>query len=117
MRKRTVKSGLIWILTGVVLITLSTFYHGHIARIFLLSEISETLFFFAGLIVGGIACCVGIIIAFVGMVLKHEIDGNVRFSRLLILLSVAVSIFFFLFFMSVSEREQPDIKPGEIINI
>jgi hypothetical protein len=117
MRKRTVKSGLIWSLSGVVLITMATFYHGLITRIFLLSEISETLFFFTGLIVGGVACCVGIIIAFVGMLLKNEIDGNVRFSHLVILLSAAIAIFFFLFFMSVSDRDQQDIKPGEIIYI
>jgi hypothetical protein len=117
MRKRTVRSGLIWTLGGVVLITLATFYHSHIATFFLLSGMAETLFIFIGLIIGGIACFAGIMISFVGMLRRNGHDGEVRIAHFVILLTAAISIFFFLFFISIADNNQPDMGPGEIITI
>jgi hypothetical protein len=108
---------LIWALSGVVLITLATFYHSHIATLFLFSGMAETLFMFIGLIIGGIACCAGIMVSFVGMVRKNANDGEVRIAHFVVLLTAAISIFFFLFFMSISGNDQPDMDPGEIITI
>lgn len=117
MRKRTVRSGLIWALSGVVLITLATFFHSHIATLFLLSGMAETLLIFIGLIIGGIACCTGIMISFVGMVRKNGNDGEAGIGHFVVLLTAAIAIFFFLFFMSITENNRPDMDPGEIITI
>lgn len=117
MRKRTIKSGLNLILAGVVSITLATFYHSHVARILLLSAGGETFFILMGLFLGSIACCLGILLTFTGMLRKSGNGPDVRLFYPLILLMSALVIFFFLFFMSKSNNEPPSLEPGESINI
>jgi hypothetical protein len=117
MRKRTIKSGLNLILTGVVSITLATFYHPHIAGILMLSAGGETYFILLGLLLGGITCCLGILLTFAGMLLNAGNGPDVRLCYPLILLTSALIIFFFLFFMSMSNNEPPGLAPGETINI
>jgi hypothetical protein len=117
MRKSTIKSGLNLILAGVVSITLATFYHSHVARIFLLSAGGETYFVLLGLFLGGITCCLGILLTFAGMLLKAGNAPDVRLYYHLILLTSALVIFFFLFFMSMSNNEPPGLEPGETVNI
>jgi len=117
MRKRTVKYGLNTILAGVVSITLATFYHAYIARIFLLSHGGEAILVLLALILGGIACCFGIIATFSGMLRKSSNEPNVRLSYTIVFLASALIIFFFLFFLSISNREEPDLEPGRSITI
>jgi len=117
MRKRTVKSGLNLILAGVVSITLATFYHTHIARILFLSLGTETILVLLGILLGGILCLSGILVAFVGLLRKAGNTRDVRLSYNIILLAAALVIFFFLFSISVSNNEQPGSEPGESITI
>lgn len=117
MRKRTVKSGLNLVLAGVVSITLATFYHSHIARILFLSTGDETILVLLGLFLGGLLCCMGILIALAGVLRKTGNGKDVRLRYTLILLTSALLIFFSLFFVSMSDTEPPGLEPGETITI
>ena len=105
------------ILIGVVSITLATFYHTGIARLLLLSEGGETMLVLIALSIGGVACCFGIIATFAGMVRKPLNEPNIRLAYTVILLISAIMIFFFLFLMSMSNREEPGLEPGQSITI
>lgn len=117
MRKRTIKSGLNLILAGVVSITLATFYHSHFARMLLLSVGEETIFILAGLLFGGGVAFVGILLTLAGMLRKTGNGREVRLCYTLVLLASALIIFFFLFFLSDGNSDQPGLKPGESITI
>jgi len=117
MRKGTVKTGFNLILAGVVSITLATFYHGHVARLLLLSPGGETIFVLLGFLVGGAAGCIGILVALAGMVLGSGKDQDVRLSYTVILLASALVIYFFLSYMSITGTEPPMLEPGETITI
>lgn len=117
MRKRTVKTGFNLILAGVVSLILATFYHGHVARLLLLSPGGETVFVLLGLLAGAGAGSIGILVAMAGVVLGPGKGQEVRLSYTVILLASALVIYFFLSYLSLTGTEQPMLEPGETITI
>jgi hypothetical protein len=117
MRKRTVKTGFNLLLAGVVSLILATFYHGHVARLLLLSPGGETVFVFMGLLVGAGTGALGILLALAGVVLAPGKEQEVRLSYTLILLTSAIVIYFFLSYQSLTDTEPPRQETGETITI
>jgi hypothetical protein len=117
MRKRTVKTGFNMLLAGVVSLILATFYHGHVARLLLLSPGGETVFIFLGFLVGAGAGSLGILVALAGVVLAPGKEQEVRLSYTLILLTSAIVIYLFLSYLSLTSSEPPRLEPGETITI
>jgi len=117
MRKRTVKTGFNLILVGVLSLILATFYHGHVARLLLLSPGGETFFVLLGFLVGGAAGCLGILVALAGMVLGPGKVQEVRLSYTVILLASALVIYLTLSYLSMTGSEPPSLEPGETITI
>lgn len=117
MRKRTVKTGSIMLLAGVVSLILATFYHGHVARLLLLSPGGEAVFVFLGFLVGAGAGSLGILLALAGVLLAPGKEQEVRLSYTLILLASAIVIYLFLSYLSITSSEPPRLEPGETITI
>jgi uncharacterized membrane protein YgaE (UPF0421/DUF939 family) len=117
MRKRIVKTGSNLLLAGVVSLILATFYHGHVARLLLLSPGGETVFIFLGFLVGTGAGSLGILLALAGVVLAPRKEQEVRLSYTLILLASAIVIYLFLSYLSLTGTEQPRLEPCETITI
>ena len=117
MRKKTVKTGFNLILAGVVSLILATFYHGHIARLLLLSQGGETIFVLLGFLVGGAAGCLGILVVLAGMLLGPGKEQGIRLSYTVILLASALVIYIFLSFLSITGTEPSGLEPGETITI
>jgi hypothetical protein len=117
MRKRTIKLGLKLILAGVVSLILATFYHEHIARLFLLSPDSETIFIWLGFFSGGILGCLGIMVTMTGLVRSAGEGPSVRLTYTLILLSASLIIYFYLLYASFITPEPARLLPGETITI
>jgi hypothetical protein len=117
VRKRTVKTGFNLFLAGVVSLILATFYHGHIARLLLLSPGGETVFVLLGFLVGAGAGSLGILVALAGVVLAPRKEQEVRLSYTLILFVSALVIYLFLSYLSITGSEQPRLEPGETITI
>ena len=117
MRKRTVKTGLNLILTGIVPLILASFYHGHIARLLFLSPEAEIMLVYLGFIFGCLSGCVGILVTVFGLARSAGKAQYVSLAHTIILLIAAISIYFFLFYASFTNTEPPKLRPGETITI
>src|SRR5512136_584437 len=117
MRKQTVRTGMNFILAGVVMLILATFYHGHIARLFYLSPAGEAMFIYLGFFLGGMSGCLGILITVVGLARSAGKGPEVRLRYTIIFLAAALILYFFLFYESLSTSETPRLRPGETIII
>ncbi len=117
MRKQTVKSGMNFILAGVVTLILATFYHGHIATLFYLSPAGEAMLIYLGFFLGGASGCLGILITVVGLARSPGRVPDVRLGYTVIFLVAALIIYFFLFYESLTTTEAPRLRPGETIII
>jgi hypothetical protein len=117
MRKRTVKTGSNLLLAGVVSLILATFYHGHVARLLLLSPGGETVFIFLGFLVGAGAGSLGILLTLAGVVLAPGKEQEVRLSYTLILLASAIVIYLLLSYLSLTSSEPTRLEPGDTITI
>lgn len=117
MRKSTVKFGLNLVCTGVVLVTLATFFHDQLAWLLSLSPGGETRFVFWGFFWGGMAGCMGIVVTMFGF-LRSSVGGQgINLTPTLIALVVAALVFFSLMFYSFTASEPPKLRPGETITI
>ncbi len=117
MRKRTVKTGLNLILTGIVPLILASFYHGHIARLLFLSPETEIMFVYLGFVFGCLSGCVGILVTVFGLACNAGKAPYVSLAHTIILLVAAIIIYFFLFYASFTNTEPPKLRPGETITI
>jgi len=117
MRKGTVKSGLNLLLAAVVPLILATFYHERIARLLLLSPYSETMIIFLGFFWSGVSGCLGILVIVTGLVLNAGKGPEVRLAPTVVLLGVALILYFFLFYSSFTTTEPAKLRPGETITI
>jgi H+/Cl- antiporter ClcA len=117
MRKSTVKLGLNCIIAAIVSVTLASYFHQEIARLFFLSGEAEARFVFFGLFWGGILGGIGVIIVTFGFLRTPSIEHNVQLTPTILVL-IAVSILFFVLFISFFKSPEPThVRPGETITV
>ena len=117
MNKRTVKSGLNLISAGIVAITLSTFFNSDVTQLLSLTISGQRRFIVFGLFCGGLCSGLGIMIALAGALNSRADSRDIRLLRSMLVLIVAILLFFTLFFRSINSPQPPPLKPGETIII
>lgn len=119
MRKRTVRNGLRLLFAALLLIVLASFYHGGIAGLLSLSPGNEQRFYGLVMFVAAGIGGYGVMLSVFGLLLPADRrDAGVRVFPLLLLLALAVFLFFYLFVSSFNEPvEDEPLRPGNTITI
>ena len=117
MRKKTVKLGLNYILAGIVLVTIATFFHEEVAWLFLLSPGGEARFTFLGLFVGGMSGGAGVLISTIGLLRGPSSEKDIYLMPTLLILAAMLFLFFMLLYSSFLNPEPQLVRPGETITI
>ena len=117
MRRKTVRSGLRYILTGIVFIMLATFFHEEIARLLFLGLGGRSEVTFLGFFFGGVFGGFGVLIAALGFMQNGGDETGVRLGPTILLILGAIILFFYLAFSSFTHPAPSEPAPGESINI
>lgn len=117
MRKSTVKRGLNCIIAGIVSVTLASYFHQEIARLFLLSGEAEARLVFLGLFWGGIFGILGVIMAAFGFLRAPSTEHNTHIVPTLLVLITIIILFFVLFFSFFKSLEPHHSSPDETITV
>ena len=116
MRKTTVKTGLTVITAGIITVTVVTFCHEWLARLFFLPHESEMRLIVIGLFWGGLFGGLGAVITVAGF-FRASGGREVRILPVLLFLAVAVILFFVLFYSTLEHPAPPRLRPGETVTI
>jgi hypothetical protein len=119
MRKRSIRNGLRLVLTALLMIILASFYHVGIADLFSLSESAEARFYHIGIFWAAAMGGYGVVLAAFGLVLPgNPGDAQIRLLPVLLLITGAVSLYFYLLAASFHEPPRPErLQPGQTITI
>jgi hypothetical protein len=117
MRKRTVRSGLRFMIAGIVCIILATFFPAQMSTLLFLGLPDEAHVSFLGFFVGGVCAGWGIVMTAIGIMQSGIDDIRVRLMPTIMLLFSLVILFFVLAYSSVSRPQPPHLEPGESVNI
>src|SRR6266568_1074494 len=113
MRKGTVKKGVKLLIASVSLLIAASFYHDEVADILFLSPPAVEQFVFFAFFWGGMLGGVGIMVVATGLLRSGAQEERIRLAPTLMLLLVAVILFFTLLYRSfVTPEEQPRLRPG-----
>lgn len=105
------------VLAGIVLVIVATFFHEQIAYIFSLSTAMEDKLIFLGLFLGGMAGCLGIVIAAIGFMLNTSLERDTSLVPTIVILLTALILFFLLMYSSFNGEKPQRLHPGETITI
>lgn len=117
MRKKTVKLGLNYLFCAIVVIIIATFFHDHIAWLFLLTPAGESDLTIAGIVIGGICGGFGVLIVALGFLQTADFDHDVRLKPIILALAAALFLFMMLLYSSFTNPPPPKLHPGETITI
>jgi hypothetical protein len=118
MRSKTVRNGLRFIAGGVLCIILATFFTHQISRYLFLGLADEDRLAMLGFFAGGMSSAWGILIAAAGVLQSGAKEMRVRLAPTILLLFALISLFFVLTYKSfTAPPAQPQLQPGESINI
>lgn len=121
MRKRTVRNGMRLVLAALVLIIITSFYHGEVGGILSLSLDAEKRFYQLGIFLAAAMGSYGVVLASFGLVLPgNQRDAAVRVMPLFFMIIAVVSLFFYLLaasFDAPSNSPRERLRPGETITI
>lgn len=121
MRKRTIRNGMRLVLAALVVITISSFYHGSVADILSLSLDSEMRFYRLGIFWAAAIGGYGVVLAAFGLVLPGtQRDTGVQVMPAFLMIVAVVSLFFYLLVSSFDPPRVPRherLRPGETITI
>jgi hypothetical protein len=118
MRNKTVRSGLRYVTAGVLCIILATYFPSQVSRYVFLGLADEVRLSFLCFFLGGMASAWGIIIAAAGLLQSGAQQTRVRLAPTVLLLLALVALFFVLAYNSFTvPQTQPQLQPGESINI
>ena len=106
MRKATVKTGITVITTAIITITVVTFCHEWLARLFFLTHESEMRLIVIGLFWGGLSGGLGAVITVAG-IFRASGGREVRILPVLLFLAMAVILFFVLFYSTLEHPAPP----------
>ena len=121
MRKRTVRNAMRLIMAALILIILSSFYHGDLAELFSLSLDAESRIYRLGIFWAAAIGGYGVVLAAFGFILApQKRDESIRILPLFLIITGLIFLFFYLLassFDAPTRYEQKRLRPGETITI
>ena len=119
MRKRTIRNGMRLVLTALLLIILTSFFHSGVADLLALSMGAEQRFYSLGIFWAAVLGGYGVVLAVFGFVLSaRQRDAGIRLLPLFLLIGGVVLLFFYLFAASFGTPvKEQRLRPGETITI
>jgi len=119
MRKRTVRSGLKFMLAGIICVIVASFFPAQAADILLLGVGGEVRITFLGFFLGGVCGGCGVLVTATGLVQAGGNDRSVRLFPTVAMLFTAVVLFFVLAYTSFTRPlpEAPPLQRGQSISI
>lgn len=118
MRSQTVRSGLRYLTAGVISIIVATYFPAQVSRYLFLGFADQFRLAFLGFFIGGMSSAWGIIIAAAGFLQSGAQEKRVRLAPTILLLFALIALFFVLAYNSFTiPQSQPQLEPGESIDI
>jgi hypothetical protein len=117
MRKRTIRSGLRFMIAGIACVILATFFHAQISNLLFAGMADEGKLTFLGFFLGWMLSGYGALWTVAGFVQSGANSERVRLAPTFLLLVSLVVLFFVLAYDSMSSPRVPPLQPGETINI
>ncbi|MDD2366152.1 MAG: hypothetical protein PHN84_08320 [Desulfuromonadaceae bacterium] len=121
MRKTTVRNGMRFVATALILIIISSFYHVQVSEILSLSLSAENRLYSLGIFWAAAIGVYGVLLITIGLLLSPlKNDFKIRLTPLFIGISLMVCLFFYLLSAAIERPfrdEQRRLRPGETINI
>jgi len=119
MRKRTIRGGMRLMLAALLLIILTSFFHGLVADVLSLSVAAEERFYNLGILGAAALGGYGVILTVFGFVLPADLyDVRIRLLPLFFMIVGAMMLFFYLFVSSFNAPVKEErLRPGETITI
>ncbi|HEX9022674.1 MAG TPA: hypothetical protein VF799_02440 [Geobacteraceae bacterium] len=119
MRKRTVRNGMRLVLAALLLIILTSFFHGGVADLLALSAGAEQRFYSLGIFWAAAVGGYGAVLTVFGFILPaRQNDAGIRLLPLFLLIVGVMTLFFYLFVASFNGPGREErLRPGETITI
>jgi len=119
MRKRTIRTGMRLVLAALLLIVLTSFFHGGVADLLALSMGAEVRFYNLGIFWAAAIGGYGVVLTVFGFVLPaRQRDAGIRLLPLFLAMAGVVLIFFYLLVASFNAPVKEErLRPGETITI
>jgi hypothetical protein len=119
MRKRSIRTGMRLVLTALLLIILTSFFHGGVADLLVLSMGAERQFYNLGIFWAAALGSYGVILSVFGFVLPaRQRDATIRLLPLFLVMGGVVLLFFYLCVNSFTAPVKEErLHPGETITI
>ena len=118
MRKKTVRTGLKFMLAGIVCVMVATFFPGEAASLLMLGIGGDVRVTFLGFFLGGVCGGCGVLVAAAGLLQSGGEERDVRLGPTVLLLLSLVVIFFILTYNAFTTAPvAPALPRGESISI
>ena len=117
MRKKTVRSGLKFMLAGMLSVIVATFFSDELARLLFLGIGGAARVTFFGFFLGGMCGGCGVLLSAVGLLQRGGDEKGVRLAPTVLLLIFLFILFFFLAYQSLTAPDAPSLPAGESIDI
>jgi len=110
------RKGLSLMVAGIVLVTLATFFHTELSRLFIFSARSAEITFY-GFSLGAASGACGVLVTIAGLLRGNANDSDVRLLPVVLLLVASIAFFCLLSYLSVTGALTPQPNPGESVTI
>ena len=118
MRKRTVRTGLKFLVAGILCVIVATFFPGQAATLLLLGIGGDIRVTFVGFFLGGACGGCGVLVAAAGLLQSGGEERGVRLAPTVVLLFSLVVLFFVLSYSAFTTvPPAPALPRGESITI
>jgi hypothetical protein len=118
MRKKTVRSGLKFMLAGMVCVMIATFYPGEVASLLMLGIGGDVRITFLGFFLGGMCGGCGVLVAATGLLQSGPDERGVRLAPTVLALFSLIILFFVLAYSAlVTPPAAPSLPRGQSIDI
>jgi hypothetical protein len=117
MINKTVRLGMKYMLAGLLLIIIVTFFHKELSGLFLFSLTEEARLFSVGILSGGIIGGAGVLISALGFLCQSGTNDRFGPAPLFIIIIGLIAIIFLLFFSCSKTDDMKSVHPGETVSI
>jgi uncharacterized membrane protein YcaP (DUF421 family) len=106
-----------FMISGVICVTLVTFFHLEISRFLFMGLADEARVTYLGFILGWVLGGWGALVAVAGFVQSGSANDRVSLAPTFLLLTSVVVLFFVLAYNAMTSPSAPKLRPGETIDI
>ena len=117
MRKKTVRTGLKFMLAGMLCVIIATFFPVELARLLFLGIGGEVRVTFLGFFLGGMCGGCGVLVSAAGLLQGGGGENGVRLVPTVMLLFSLVILFFVLAYSALSTPQSRPLPRGESVDI